>query len=67
MDENGSLSHTKWECKYHVVFMTSCSSVTSRWFKRIGAALLLSFLTERHDAGVSLTRRYTLPSLGGKG
>ena len=21
MDENGSLSHTKWDCKYHVVFI----------------------------------------------
>jgi putative transposase len=21
MDETGSLSHTKWECKYHVVFI----------------------------------------------
>jgi REP element-mobilizing transposase RayT len=25
MDEYLSLNHTKWECKYHVVFM-SCSS-----------------------------------------
>ena len=24
MDENGSLSHTKWECKYHVVFIPKC-------------------------------------------
>jgi hypothetical protein len=22
MDETGSLSHTKWECKYHVVFIS---------------------------------------------
>jgi putative transposase len=21
MDEQGSLSHTKWECKYHVIFI----------------------------------------------
>ena len=21
MDENGSLSHTRWDCKYHVVFI----------------------------------------------
>src|SRR5450432_1796980 len=24
MDEYGSLNHTKWECKYHVVFIPKC-------------------------------------------
>lgn len=24
MDEKKSLSHTKWECKYHVVFIPKC-------------------------------------------
>ena len=24
MDEYGSLSHSKWECKYHVVFIPKC-------------------------------------------
>ena len=24
MDSNGSLNHTKWECKYHVVFIPKC-------------------------------------------
>ncbi len=24
MDEFESLSHTKWECKYHVVFIPKC-------------------------------------------
>jgi putative transposase len=24
MDELESLSHTKWECKYHVVFIPKC-------------------------------------------
>ena len=24
MDESASLSHTKWECKYHVVFIPKC-------------------------------------------
>ncbi|MBZ5569110.1 MAG: transposase, partial [Acidobacteriia bacterium] len=24
MDEMESLSHTKWECKYHVVFIPKC-------------------------------------------
>ena len=24
MDPSGSLSHSKWECKYHVVFILKC-------------------------------------------
>jgi len=24
MDKNESLSHTKWDCKYHVVFIPKC-------------------------------------------
>jgi len=24
MDEYESLSHTKWECKYHVIFIPKC-------------------------------------------
>lgn len=24
MDETASLSHAKWECKYHVVFIPKC-------------------------------------------
>ena len=24
MDETSSLNHTKWECKYHVVFIPKC-------------------------------------------
>jgi putative transposase len=24
MDETESLSHTKWDCKYHVVFIPKC-------------------------------------------
>jgi putative transposase len=24
MDEYGSLSHTKWDCKYHIVFIPKC-------------------------------------------
>ena len=24
MDDHGSLCHTKWECKYHVVFIPKC-------------------------------------------
>ncbi len=29
MDDYESLSHTKWECKYHVVFIPKSSSVYS--------------------------------------
>ena len=28
MDEFGSLSHTKWECKYHIVFIPKCRRKT---------------------------------------
>ena len=28
MDEQGSLNHTKWECKYHGVFMPKCRRKT---------------------------------------
>ena len=35
MDENGSLSHSKWECKYHVV--VRCER--SRWKSGGGGAL----------------------------
>jgi Transposase IS200 like len=28
MDEHKSLSHTKWECKYHVVFIPKCRRKT---------------------------------------
>lgn len=30
MDEYESLSHTKWECKYHVVFFPKCRRKTLR-------------------------------------
>ena len=28
MDEYESLNHTKWECKYHVVFIPKCRCKT---------------------------------------
>jgi len=28
MDEGASLPHTKWECKYHVVFFPKCGRKT---------------------------------------
>lgn len=28
MDEHLSLSHSKWECKYHVVFIPKCRRKT---------------------------------------
>jgi putative transposase len=28
MDEHGSLNHSKWECKYHVVFIPKCRRKT---------------------------------------
>lgn len=31
MDEFESLSHFKWECKYHVVFIPKCRRKTVYW------------------------------------
>ena len=28
MDENESLSHRRWECKYHVIFISKCRRKT---------------------------------------
>jgi hypothetical protein len=38
MDEYESLSHTKWECKYHVVFIPKCSEAACgvQWRRSIG-------------------------------
>ena len=33
MDEPESLSHTKWECKYHVVFIPKCRRKT--WYQEL--------------------------------
>jgi putative transposase len=43
MDEYESLSHTKWDCKYHVVFIPKCRRKTlprrhlGEVFKRLAA------------------------------
>ena len=38
MDEPESLSHTKWECKYHVVFIPKCRRKTlyQEWRRHLG-------------------------------
>jgi hypothetical protein len=33
MDENESLSHSRWECKYHVVFIPKCRR--RKWYKEL--------------------------------
>ena len=37
MDEQESLNHTKWECKYHVVFIPKCRRKTL--YQELAAAL----------------------------
>ena len=37
MDTNESLSHSKWECKYHVVFIPKCRRRT--WYKQLRSHL----------------------------
>lgn len=41
MDEFESLSHSKWECKYHVVFIPKCRRKTlyGQLKKHLGALL----------------------------
>ncbi len=36
MDESQSLSHSKWECKYHVVFIPKCRRKTLYEQLRLG-------------------------------
>ena len=38
MDEQQSLNHSKWECKYHVVFIPKCRRKTLyvRWTPSVG-------------------------------
>jgi putative transposase len=33
MDESESLSHAKWECKYHLVFIPKCRRKT--WYEQL--------------------------------
>ena len=33
MDESQSLSHSKWECKYHVVFIPECLELLRPWLR----------------------------------
>jgi putative transposase len=36
MDEYESLSHTKWDCKYHVIFIPKCRRRTIYFVSTVG-------------------------------
>ena len=36
MDEYESLSHTRWDCKYHVVFIPKCRRKALYWLRVFG-------------------------------
>ena len=64
MDDYESLSHSKWECKYHVVFIPKCRRKTyvelrrhlGEVFRRLAEqkeSILFRGLTILHDRGTS--------------
>ncbi len=50
MDESESLSHSKWECKYHLVFIPKCRRKVCR--SNYGAILGRSFEPSRSRSSV---------------
>lgn len=52
MDEYKSLSHTRWECKYHIVFIPKCrkKSLFGQIRKELGP--MFRDLASRKDATV---------------
>ncbi len=57
MDEFDSLSHSKWECKYHVVFIPKCRRRT------LYGQLRQHFGVSRHQehSATGLERSFSLP------
>ncbi len=51
MDEFESLSHTKWECKYHVVFIPKCRRKTLNEKLRPHLGEVFRRLAEQRKAG----------------
>ena len=52
MDEYQSLSHTKWECKYHVVFIPKCRRKVLFGELRKHLGPVLRTLTEQRDSRI---------------
>lgn len=52
MDEYHSLNHTKWECKYHVVFIPKCRRKTLFGQLRRDLGPLFRTLTEQKESRI---------------
>jgi putative transposase len=52
MDEMESLSHTKWECKYHVVFIPKCRRKTLYGELRKHLGEVFSKLAEQKESRI---------------
>ncbi len=52
MDEAESLSHTKWECKYHVVFIPKCRRKTLYQELRRHLGEVLRKLAEQKESAI---------------
>jgi putative transposase len=52
MDEYQSLSHTKWECKYHVVFIPKCRRKALYGQLRQGLGSVFRKLAEQKECSI---------------
>jgi len=52
MDEYESLSHTKWECKYHVVFIPKCRRKTLYVGLRKHLGEVFRYLAQQKESGI---------------
>ena len=51
MDEYDSLSHTKWDCKYHIVFIPKCRRKTLYKNLRQHLGEVFRDLAQQREAG----------------
>jgi len=58
MDEHESLSHTKWECKYHVVFIPKCRRKTLNVELRQHLGEVFRKLASQKESGIEEGHRY---------
>jgi putative transposase len=52
MDESKSLSHAKWECKYHVVFIPKCRRETLYKERRRYLGEVFRWLAEQKESWI---------------
>ncbi|SDY67763.1 putative transposase [Nitrosomonas sp. Nm58] len=52
MDENESLSHSKWECKYHIIFIPKCRRKTLYKQLRLRLGEVFKRLAEYNDSRI---------------